>query len=303
MNDSPSKKNNHHTNSSSAPSLLEHPDGTTLVLIPEGEFLAGGAGSVVRMEKAGMEKPFHVHLPAYYLSKYAVTNAQYKRFVDETGHRAPPAPPRKFKRGHWKEVPVEPNHPVQRVSKKDADAYCAWAGLRLPTELEWEKGARGVDGRMYPWGNTWNPRRCRNNLNDRNLDTCAVDRYPLGKSPWGLYQMAGNTFEWCSDEYEFDAYARYQHGPLTSSNPDDIKHPDMRLWVVRGGSYLMDSGARVLAISEESIVEQMSGETYLIERPKEDYEGTEPFRCGFRMALPAGTFAWFSMGFRCAKDI
>jgi formylglycine-generating enzyme required for sulfatase activity len=182
-------------------------DGSALVLIPAGKFLA-------EPNKIPLE------LPAYYLGMYPVTNAQYRKFVDATERP-------------WRNKdfpPAKANHPAAFVSCDDAQAYCKWAGVRLPTELEWEKGARGTDGREFPWGNQWDPAKCQNSAKG----TCPVSAYPEGRSPYGLYQMTGNAGVWCADWYDNNAYSRYQRGDLA---PPSVSSENPPCRITRGGYY------------------------------------------------------------------
>ncbi len=200
-------------------------DGSVLVLIPGGKILAGGSGSDER------GKVFEVHLPAFYAGITTVTNAQYKKFVDATSHR----PPDKADYGTpvWqgKTFPADKaNHPVVCVSWDDAHAYCQWAGLRLPTELEWEKAARFTDGREYPWGKEWKESLCRNEMNKNNETTSSVFNYPRGISPCGLYQMSGNVWEWCQNWYGSTAYKGFETGDFTLPATGEGR-------VVQGGSW------------------------------------------------------------------
>lgn len=201
--------------------MLENPkDGSLLVLVPGGKFIAGGPRSD---EGKGA---FPVELPAFHMGVTAVTNAQYARFVRAKKHREPD-------NTFWQEAGKQ-DHPVTDVSWDDARAYCRWAGLRLPSELEWEKAARGTDGREFPWGNDydWGHAKYRNKNNKGNETTAGVWDYASGVSPFGCYQMAGNVWEWCADGYKYDsnAYDRYKRGDLTIPNNSGQR-------VVRGGSW------------------------------------------------------------------
>lgn len=168
------------------------------------------------------EKPRRrVYLDAYYIDKYEVTNALYGKFMQATGRSAPTL---------WGANFNGPAQPVVGVSWDDAEAYCKWAGKRLPTEAEWEKAARGTDGRKYPWGEQWDSSRA--NSSEAKLNkTAPVGSYPAGASPYGAHDMAGNVWEWVADWYDANYYQR-----APGSNP---KGPDSGQYrVLRGGSWL-----------------------------------------------------------------
>ncbi len=158
-----------------------HPTASEMVIVPAGPFIAGA-------DVPGVPAAHEVTLPAFQIDKYEVTFAQYRRFVEEAGHYAP-----------WGTYPdALADHPVTNVSWEDARAYCLWAGKRLPTEMEWEKAARGVDGRIYPWGDVWQTGRA-NTLEADVGGTKPVGSYPDGASPYGAMDMAGNVYEWVED--------------------------------------------------------------------------------------------------------
>jgi len=260
---------------SALPSSLKNPkDGYEMILVPGGEAIFGS-----RQEDGDAdddEKPqFPAHLPEYYLGKYPLRNREYAQFLEEVQ-------PWQSDLEEWilldaychvvkvAEVPWLPRYrvrgeediPVVQVSWYGAQAYCEWAGLRLPTELEWEKGARGIDGRIYPWGNEWDPNKCRNASSNGKEGTCAVWQYREGCSPSGHYQMVGNVWEWCADWYDSDAYKRYAKGDLTPPGSGKNK-------VLRGASW------------------------YFVDRAD--------FRCAKRFEGLRGLRTGI-LGFRCARD-
>jgi len=165
-----------------------------MVQVPAGVFTRG------TNDRLPDEGPQHeVDLAAFQIDQYEVTNLQYKKFLDATKRRSPNHfVNRTFPDG-------KADHPVVYVSWVDADAYCAWVGKRLPTDQEWEKAARGTDGRIFPWGGTFDfykantPHRWR--LSGKEGDTTPVGSFEAGKSPYGVYDMTGNVWEWTASWY------------------------------------------------------------------------------------------------------
>ncbi len=137
-----------------------------------------------------------VEIPAFYIDRREVTNAEYKQFVDATRHE----PPLNWQGGLY--PPGAEKYPVTFVSWDDANAYAQWAGKRLPTAEEWEMAARGIAGQHYPWGDTFDAQRI--NMNHVSKGPAAVESYADDLSPYGVYDMGGNVMEWTSTAYQGD---------------------------------------------------------------------------------------------------
>jgi formylglycine-generating enzyme required for sulfatase activity len=194
-----------------------------MAFVPAGEFVMGSTGDDVRRTADADEFPQRkVWVDDFYIDVHEVTNAQYKVFVDSMGVRPPP----KWENGNY--GIGEDGLPVISISWDEAAAYAKFMGKRLPTEAEWEKAARGTDGRQYPWGNAFD--RVHANNGDRLLP---IMSFPEGVSPYGVYDMAGNAAEWVVDRYE--AYPRTE--PLPRDLPDrkEVFKGDRRVY--RGGSW------------------------------------------------------------------
>lgn len=204
-----------------APATPETVDGAPMVYVPAGEFIMGS--SLLN------EQPVHtVRLDAFWIDTYEVTNAHYKQCVD-AGACRPPASTGSNEYETYFGDPSYDNYPINQIDWADATQYCAWAGEHLPTEAQWEKAARGTDGRTYPWGNTWDPAFAHSTL-DGYLDTAEVGSKPGGASPYGAMDMAGNVWEWTADWYSEDYYAA---PPV--DNPPGPQTGKAR--VLRGGGY------------------------------------------------------------------
>jgi formylglycine-generating enzyme required for sulfatase activity len=231
-----------------------------MVYVPAGEFTMGS-------DEYSDEQPVHmVYLDAFYIDKTEVTNTQFAQFLSEQGNQEEGGVTWldigdedcliSQSRGQYQPKSGYSDHPVIEVSWYGARAYCEWLGKRLPTEAEWEKAARGADGLIYPWGNTFDGTKLNfadkntnfdwsdSNWDDGYADTAPVGSYPDGTSPYGALDMAGNVWEWVADWYDSGYYAA-----SPESNPKGPASGDYR--VIRGGSW-GTSGARVRAASRLS---------------------------------------------------
>jgi formylglycine-generating enzyme required for sulfatase activity len=211
-------------------------DGAAMVWVPAGDFLMGTNAEGLQQLGATnpsswvsrTEGPQHpVYLEGYWMYTHPVTVAQFRTFCEATG--------RPFDwEGRQPFYGWSDNHPMTCVSYAEATAYATWAGVTIPTEAQWEKAARGVDGRIYPWGNTWDGEKCAWWGNEQVDGTWAgphdVGQFPAGASPYGAQDMVSFLLQWTSDAWSYDYYATSPRenptGPGSGMPP-----------VMRGGLY------------------------------------------------------------------
>jgi len=224
----------------------ESPIVEAMVTIPAGPFtrgtIAGGFD----------EQPVkQIHLDAFAIDKYEVTNHQYVAFVAATNHRTA-GPPSRYAKNMARMRGT--NQPVVYVSWNDADAYCRWKGKRLPTEAEWEKAMRGSDKRLWPWGNEVDPLASNWAVARDGYDvTAPAGSFPRDVSPYGVADGAGNVMEWTADWYGEDVY-----GTSADTNP---KGPEFGTYkVLRGGAYTT-SGTDMRVTSRSKMVPDFRDET------------------------------------------
>ena len=240
-----------------------------MVYVPAGDFLMGSIDGDKNADSD--EKPQHtVYLDAFWIDKYEVTNALYKKCVD-AGKCSAPRHNASYTRSSYYGNAQYNNYPVISVTWDDAINYCAFSNNQLPTEAQWEKAARGTDARIYPWGNAWDGTRanfCDKNCpfdwkdkdaDDKYADTAPVGGYPNGASPSGALDMAGNVLEWVADWYDPSYYAS-----TPRNNPKGPSSGQYR--VVRGGSWISIMGS-IRAAFRDLVI------------PDDRYSGDLGFRC------------------------
>lgn len=222
------------------PVIISTVDSSTMILIPAGEFIYGISKSqrtqVLNMLKNAPLPLFDKEFPeqikklaSYYIDKYEVTNQQYERFTRATGYRTP--------RLRSSRLYNRQNQPVVGIGWADAEAYSRWAGKRLPTEEEWEKAARGMNGNIWPWGNEPSGEKY-NGKSQGNYLPLEVGMFPDGASPFGVMDMAGNVYEMTTGQWSGDSR------------------------VMRGGSYL-NAGAYTRTTFRWATEDEVNGAEYL----------------------------------------
>ena len=242
-------------------------DGMPQIYIPAGTFHMGGYD----IRAAPDEFPAHdVMLSAYWMDQLEVTNAMYQLCVND-GVCTPPQSLRSQRRDDYFGDPEFNDYPVVYVTWGQANAYCDWANRRLPTEAEWERAARGDDLRTFPWGED-KPDERFVNFNMLVTDTSRVGSYPLGASPFGVFDMAGNVAEWTNDFYRGNFYTASD-----SINPTGPSEGSNFFRVVRGGS-LGDAEVNIRVSKRSSVL----GSDLRAEKDSNEYLGDFSPRIGFR---------------------
>jgi serine/threonine-protein kinase len=209
-------------------------DGSEMVYIPPGPFLVGA-------------RRHPVECPGFSLARHPVTNEQFQRFLEETSYTPPadhPLPETFLSQwGGLRQVPAgKERHPVVWVSYIDALHYCRWAGLTLPTEYLWEKAARGLDGRTYPWGENRATYTTSQFANVGGTDTCAVGSYPRTRTSYGCEDLVGNVSEWCQPLPDGMAFG---YMPETLQDTAALLPPALAYAPVRGSCFLRRSSYRL----------------------------------------------------------
>jgi serine/threonine-protein kinase len=236
-------------------------DGMVQLLVPAGDFLMGSAGDLDADEDEQPQRT--IFLDAFWVDQTEITNSMYAACV-AAGACTTPAQGNSNSRADYYDNPAYADYPVVHVSRQAAAAYCQWAGRRLPTEAEWEKAARGSDGRIVPWGDALGDfranfcdRSCAFNwaamaIDDSQQELGPVGSYPQGASPFGALDMVGNAYEWALDEYD----AFYYDG-MPATNP--VNPPASNEAVIRGGSWF-DRSAFIRAANRVNVDATLAGD-------------------------------------------
>ena len=251
-----------------APAKVSGAPPAGMVRIPAGDFLFQVTGIEIEgFNWIGVDVQYpwedaprrgHRHLLAmkpFYIDRYPATNAEFKKFLDAAGYR--PKDDHNFLKD-WRNGTFPEgwaDKPVTWVSLEDARAYAAWAGRRLPHEWEWQYAAQGADGRLYPWGNSWDERAAPAPYQGRDLPGPAdVHAHPAGASPFGVMDMVGNVWQWT----------------------DEFVDEHTRAAILRGGSYYRPQGSMWYFPQAYRLTEHGK---YLLMAPSKDRAGTLGFRC------------------------